>query len=793
MITTRAFDSAVVCKYLLTKTSLKHRHFFGGPVTSAQANTVSAMVAVGAALRCTPLQPKNQEQHQVDLAVSAAIAHPPLKQLLMERTPQWFSMLTPKVKGLADLFVSINGKPSNPLTSQSRVDLDHAQNVYTALLEFFGVWADPQALPRASYDQTETELYLTGLAQFVHRLVKLFPKGKRTIRESEAAWAIIKDQAELDLSGFREAPLNALTVSIRPLQRSVADAPTTLRGFKPIAVLLAGTGEGKTLAALLYFANLFREGVVDSLIWTTNTRVAAVSFAARIQETLGQLFGGAFPKVRLGLYGREHDHALWGADMGTLFFSPVVVTTLDQYCKSILDGHDTHMRMTSSLRALVVVDECQGSDLALRTPTQLLLDRRAELRAPSMVMSASIASDHMNEICRLAQGKESNDVPSLILCEPYKDRTHRKLVGLRSRSIEVELRPYTSDTVMAEAAFRETETLQNVIVVRNLGDDVRATFDQADALDQARSDYRKEKPRLFSVRGRDYPVTIPFFSRFAGIDLLSSGKYFGQRFERAPGNDDPCLIVGSRILFDGTNADGDVIYMDLSNADRIIHVLGRLARHRNLRPGVHKLVVYVPPWSREELLDQAKVMAAGKPTHIGQGIGGPLFQDLRAIDAVWEYLEKHRSLDLPNQTVDFMEQCANLSVLSARAKGLGGRWEKHSGWVSNQISKKRLPTHVPASFQDPSISPTRQRAYSVLHFKEGFETLFYDENGRANVVTSMCVSSSLLGKGAGTHETYSAEMVDGRLILRGKRKPLRYERQGYSPEGKQEGDNSDDE
>ena len=75
----------------------------------------------------------------------------------------------------------------------------------------------------------------------------------------------------------------------RPSQRAVSAAPLD----RPLLILESETGSGKTEAAVLRFAALWRAGLVDGLYFAVPTRAAAKQLHGRIRHALGRLFPAA--------------------------------------------------------------------------------------------------------------------------------------------------------------------------------------------------------------------------------------------------------------------------------------------------------------------------------------------------------------------------------------------------------------------------------------------------------------------------------------------------------------------
>ena len=72
----------------------------------------------------------------------------------------------------------------------------------------------------------------------------------------------------------------------RPLQSAVTEAPLD----RPLLILESETGSGKTEAAILRFAALWRAKLVDGLYFAVPTRAAAKQLHGRIRKALKRLF-----------------------------------------------------------------------------------------------------------------------------------------------------------------------------------------------------------------------------------------------------------------------------------------------------------------------------------------------------------------------------------------------------------------------------------------------------------------------------------------------------------------------
>ena len=172
--------------------------------------------------------------------------------------------------------------------------------------------------------------------------------------------------------------------SPRPLQAAVAEAPLD----RPLLILESETGSGKTEAAVMRFAELWRAGLVDGLYFALPTRAAAAQLHTRVDGALKRLFPAeagletvlAIPGYlragdaggwRVGKFevkwaddpGDGRHLARWSAESARKFLgATAAVGTVDQALLAGLKIKWAHFRGSALARSLLVVDEVHASD-----------------------------------------------------------------------------------------------------------------------------------------------------------------------------------------------------------------------------------------------------------------------------------------------------------------------------------------------------------------------------------------------------------------------------------------------
>ncbi|MCY3640655.1 MAG: AAA family ATPase, partial [Gammaproteobacteria bacterium] len=202
-------------------------------------------------------------------------------------------------------------------------------------------------------------------------------------------------------------------LTLRPLQQAVADAPV----HHPLLILESETGSGKTEAAIIRFAALWRAGLVDGLYFALPTRAAAKQLHRRVNDALRRLFQekewgkvvlavpgyirfGVEDGVRAGqfdVFWDEPDEdkrlARWAAEAPRRYLgATAALGTVDQALMAALKVKWAHQRGACLSRSLLVVDEVHASDSYMTELLRTLLRDHLSLGGHALLMSATLGS-----------------------------------------------------------------------------------------------------------------------------------------------------------------------------------------------------------------------------------------------------------------------------------------------------------------------------------------------------------------------------------------------------------------
>ena len=511
--------------------------------------------------------------------------------------------------------------------------------------------------------------------------------------------------------------------SLRPMQRAILeDAPLD----QPLLILESETGSGKTEAALLRFAALWKAGIVDGLYFALPTRAAAVQLHFRVDEALtklipevgleqlrvetvlavpgyiraGDIKGSRKEGSRFEVCWDDGDvdaanQARWSAESARLYLTSVAaVGTVDQALLAALKVKWAHFRGASLARSLIVVDEVHASDSYMTQLLGNLLDAHIELGGHALLMSATLGSSARTRFIartsRPASGptlKEAEDYPYPVLTFASGRKPVppvRRSAG-RDKNVEVTIhRSMTCPDEIAGLAARSAERGARVLIIRNTVGTAQEVF--RELVGNGRDDL------LMKVNG----IPTLHHSRFAAEDrrLLDRAveRVIGKK-ERSRGG---VLVLGTQTLEQSLDIDADLLITDLCPADVLLQRIGRLHRHRGAdRSGAFReprCVVLCPENGLDTGLD-------GGLLRYGLGMsrgGGGIYTDLLCLDETLNAVRDHRIWSIPKMNRMLVERATHAERLRQKAQELGGKWLEHwqQGWGQAAAQAQLASEHV---------------------------------------------------------------------------------------------------
>ncbi|MDE2850449.1 MAG: CRISPR-associated helicase Cas3' [Acidobacteriota bacterium] len=505
----------------------------------------------------------------------------------------------------------------------------------------------------------------------------------------------------------------------RPLQQDAATAPLD----SPLLILESETGSGKTEAAILRFASLWRAGIVDALYFAVPTRSAAKQLHARVHHALQRLFPStadvqavlAVPGyLRVGdaeghraekfkVYWEDRPDeaqrlARWSAESARKYLTaPAAVGTVDQALLAGLQVKWAHLRAAALARSLLVVDEVHASDGYMTEVLRGALRAHLKVGGHALLMSATLGStasskflSNTNRYTMPSQREaEAVPYPALTFADPAGEfRVAAIRTTSTSKTVAVSTGAFLSEPgVIARTAIRAAQNDAKVLVVRNTVNSARAVF--AALLNQGGSELALEvagEPTLHH-------------GRFAAEDrrLLDDAVELGLGKEnRSPGGS---VVIGTQTLEQSLDIDADYLITDICPIDVLLQRLGRLHRHAATgRPagfGDARCLVLVPDSGLGVGLD-------GSLLQHGLGVSdrGGIYTNLVGIEATRRLIEEHPSWTVPAMNRVLVERGTHPDALRKSAETLGPDWLSHLGDVVGRKSAETVAARNHALTRD---------------------------------------------------------------------------------------------
>lgn len=508
----------------------------------------------------------------------------------------------------------------------------------------------------------------------------------------------------------------------RPLQQAAASASLD----SPLLILESETGSGKTEAAILRFASLWREGIVDGLYFAVPTRSAAKQLHSRVHQALQRLFPSttnvetllAVPGyLRVGdTEGRRAERfdvhwedkpdeaqrlARWSAESARKYLTaPAAVGTVDQALLAGLQVKWAHFRAAALARSLLVVDEVHASDGYMTEVLRGALRGHLALGGHALLMSATLGSAASS---RFLSNANRHTMPSVseAVAVPYPALTLAERAGKfrvspirttsTSKTVAVSTAAFLGEPgTIARTAISAALNDAKVLVVRNTVNSARAVF--AALIEQGGSDL------ALAVAGG--PAL--HHGRFAAEDrrLLDDAVELELGKEnRSPGGS---VVIGTQTLEQSLDIDADYLITDICPIDVLLQRLGRLHRHAAT--------------GRPAGFDDARCLVLVPDSGLGTGLDGSLLQhglgvsdrggiytNLVGIEATRRLIEEHPIWRIPAMNRTLVERGTHPEVLRESAVTLGTEWFSHLGEVVGRKSAETVAARNHALTREESF------------------------------------------------------------------------------------------
>lgn len=269
--------------------------------------------------------------------------------------------------------------------------------------------------------------------------------------------------------------------------------------------------------------------------------------------------------------------------------SEIVVSTIDQLLMVALRSRYLALRHMGISRKVVVIDEIHAADVYMREYLYMALEWLGAYGVPVVALSATLTPSIRDEITEAyARGKslreDSNVGKTRIKCHLHTDPEEKA-------ELPYPVLTYTSgrgtEVTELPRAFPSTRVLYDFIKEQQIPHLVNDLLCEGGCLLVVRNTVKAAQAsykELQQVFGEDVRLV---HARFMAKDRVENDKWLLDHFGKpGSGSDRPKrkIVVATQVVEQSLDLDFDAIITDLAPIDLVFQRIGRVHRHRRVRP-----------------------------------------------------------------------------------------------------------------------------------------------------------------------------------------------------------------
>lgn len=395
------------------------------------------------------------------------------------------------------------------------------------------------------------------------KLKEWFPSPKKVYEK------IKKVEGQKELTDIQKDILGLFTPSL------------CLNGYiKPLRIE-APCGEGKTLAALMYAKELFKNEMINRVIFVLPTQTTTNNMFFEFETEYG------IPSEWIGIYHSEvmsfliekeegednssdafpiHDKKYWSV----LYSKPFNISTIDHLLLSLVNGYKYAPRAFGNVQtSLVVIDEIHYYDSHTIGMIECLCEILRYLKIPHILMSATMPEQVKEKFSEDYIKRRSNGLDAKgNMKQPYKFRYHKEPI------YDLENKVYSNAFI---DLIRNSPSL-------NIGIIVNTIKKSKDIFNELKSKFPRRQILLYNSEfmRKDRPIKENILRKFGkGIktELKNAEIDYCKKFGFDP--NESVIFVGTQVAEISLNISFDLLISDLAPMDSLIQRGGRLHRRQS--------------------------------------------------------------------------------------------------------------------------------------------------------------------------------------------------------------------
>lgn len=361
-------------------------------------------------------------------------------------------------------------------------------------------------------------------------------------------------------------------LDLNPIQQYVIDNKNSNDLYELVKPMLleAPCGEGKTLASLLFSEVLFKNDLINKVIFALPTQVTSNNMYTEFSSDYN------IPKKWVGIYHSEVLNFLLKNDdennpylekyRNLIYSKPFNISTIDHLLLSLVNGYKYAPRAFGNmLNSLVIIDELHYYDSYTLSLIEVLCEVLRFLKIPHIIMSATIPNFIKNK---------------------FDDEDYIKLQSSGCDLRNIEKNPfkfsYNSSQIYEDGHFSEKflEILSENID-KNLGIIVNTVPRSQDIYNDIKELYPDKQVLLYNARfmKKDRPIKEKLIKAFSNILYEKASDEDIKLLEDYGFNpNEKFIFIGTQVAEISLNMSFDTMISEIAPFDALIQRGGRLHR-----------------------------------------------------------------------------------------------------------------------------------------------------------------------------------------------------------------------
>ena len=340
--------------------------------------------------------------------------------------------------------------------------------------------------------------------------------------------------------------------------------------IKPI-LMEAPCGEGKTLASLIFSKILFKNDLIDKVIFLLPTQITSNNMYFEFEEEY------SIPKEWIGVYHSEVLNFLIKNNddsvnpyldkfRNSIYSKSFNISTIDHLLLSFVNGYNHAPRAFGNiLSSLIIIDELHYYDSRTLSLIEVLCEILRFLKIPHIIMSATIPDFIKNK---------------------FKDKDYCKIQSSGCDLKDIEKNPfkflYHSSKIYDENVFSDDFiNILNNNIDKNLGIIVNTVSLSRKIFEDIKNLFPDKQVLLYNSQfmKKDRPIKERIIKLFSNIIYDKASKE-DKDFLRAYGfnPNKKFIFIGTQVAEISLNISFDTLISELAPFDAIIQRAGRLHR-----------------------------------------------------------------------------------------------------------------------------------------------------------------------------------------------------------------------